>query len=102
MALFTQIGLCQSCKLIHEVCIFDQTIIYLINSIIFQSTTEPYAFIEFAEHQAATRAILVMNKRLVMGREIKVNWAMTSANMPHRTDTSSMCTHHQNFRPLFV
>jgi nucleolysin TIA-1/TIAR len=70
MALFTQIGPCKNCKIIHE------------------STIDPYAFIEFTEHQAAARALLAMNKRLVMGREIKVNWAATSTSATNKTDTS--------------
>jgi hypothetical protein len=39
-----------------------------------------------------------MNKRLVMGREIKVNWATTSASGIHKADTSSECIiNPQNF-----
>jgi hypothetical protein len=30
-----------------------------------------------------------MNKRLVMGREIKVNWATTSTGATNKADTSS-------------
>lgn len=32
-----------------------------------------------------------MNKRLVMGKEIKVNWATTSTNTVSKVDTSSKC-----------
>jgi hypothetical protein len=32
-----------------------------------------------------------MNKRLVMGREIKVNWATTSTGGINKADTSSEC-----------
>lgn len=56
-----------------------------------QSTGDPYAFIEFTEHQAAAHALLAMNKRLIMGKEIKVNWAMTSTNTNTKVDTSSKC-----------
>jgi len=52
-------------------------------------TSDPYAFIEFTEHQAAANALLAMNKRLVMGKEIKVNWATTSASSTSKIDTSS-------------
>jgi nucleolysin TIA-1/TIAR len=52
-------------------------------------TSDPYAFIEFTEHQAAANALLAMNKRLVMGREIKVNWATTSTGGTNKIDTSS-------------
>ncbi|CAF1162310.1 unnamed protein product [Rotaria sp. Silwood1] len=51
-------------------------------------SSDPYAFIEFAEHQPAANALLAMNKRLVMGREIKVNWATTSASGINKVDTS--------------
>ncbi|CAF4653874.1 unnamed protein product, partial [Rotaria sp. Silwood2] len=51
-------------------------------------TSDPYAFIEFAEHQPAANALLAMNKRLVMGREIKVNWATTSTGGTNKVDTS--------------
>jgi hypothetical protein len=30
-----------------------------------------------------------MNKRLVMGKEIKVNWATTSTNATNKVDTTS-------------
>lgn len=70
MALFTQMGPCKTCKIIHE------------------PTSDPYAFIEFTEHQAAANALLAMNKRLVMGKEIKVNWATTSASSTNKIDTS--------------
>ncbi len=61
----------------------------------FQPTSDPYAFIEFAEHQAAAHALLAMNKRLVMGKEIKVNWATTSASATNKIDTSSMYIHNR-------
>ncbi|UJR22098.1 hypothetical protein I4U23_025164 [Adineta vaga] len=70
MALFTQMGPCKNCKIIHE------------------PTSDPYAFIEFTEHQAAANALLAMNKRLVMGKEIKVNWATTSTPGTNKMDTS--------------
>ncbi|CAF3662191.1 unnamed protein product [Rotaria socialis] len=76
MVLFKQIGPCRSCKIIHE------------------ATSDPYAFIEFAEHQAAAHALLAMNKRLVMGKEIKVNWATTSATTSVKVDTTK---HHHIF-----
>lgn len=57
--------------------------------LLFQPTGDPYAFIEFAEHQSAANALLAMNKRMVMGREIKVNWATTSTGIVYKVDTSS-------------
>ena len=41
---------------------------------------DPYCFVEFAHHQAASAAITAMNKRLCMGKEMKVgmlkNWSV--------------------------
>ncbi|CAF1019698.1 unnamed protein product [Didymodactylos carnosus] len=69
LALFTQIGPCKGCKIIHE------------------PGNDPYAFIEFNEHQIAAHALLAMNKRLCMGKEMKVNWATTSGHQS-KVDTS--------------
>ena len=35
---------------------------------------DPYCFVEFAHHQAASAAITAMNKRLCMGKEMKVSF----------------------------
>ncbi|CAF1545800.1 unnamed protein product [Didymodactylos carnosus] len=54
LALFTQIGPCKGCKIIHEVR-------SLLN----------HAFLsEFNEHQTAAHALLAMNKRLCMGKKL--------------------------------
>ena len=34
----------------------------------FQPGNDPYAFVEFAEHQAAAAALMAMNKRMCLGR----------------------------------
>lgn len=60
IALFGQLGSIKNCKIIHE------------------PGTDPYAFIEFADHQAAAAALLAMNKRLCLGKEMKVNWATST------------------------
>ncbi|KAI0211965.1 hypothetical protein LSAT2_003150 [Lamellibrachia satsuma] len=51
IALFGQIGPCKGCKIIHE------------------PGNDPYAFVEFAEHQAAAAALMAMNKRMCLGRK---------------------------------
>lgn len=69
MALFGQISPVKGCKLIHE------------------PTADPYAFVEFNDTSGARSALLAMNKRQCMGRELKVNWA-TSPGYQARQDTS--------------
>ncbi|XP_076436961.1 cytotoxic granule associated RNA binding protein TIA1-like isoform X2 [Babylonia areolata] len=81
MALFGQIGTCKSCKIIHE------------------SGNDPYAFVEFFDHQSAAAALAAMNKRMCMGKEMKVNWASAPSLNP-KTDTSrsrSRGEHHHIF-----
>ncbi|CAF0927736.1 unnamed protein product [Brachionus calyciflorus] len=70
LALFSQIGECKSCKIIHE------------------PGNDPYAFIEFAETQAAAAALSAMNKRSCLGKEMKVNWATTSGAHQTKVDSS--------------
>lgn len=74
-ALFGQIGTVKSCKIIRE------------------GVNDPYAFIEFANHQSATTALTAMNKRSLNKKEMKVNWATSPGNQP-KADTS---THHHIF-----
>lgn len=69
LALFGQIGTCKSCKIIHE------------------AGNDPYAFVEFFDHGAAAAALAAMNKRMCMGKEMKVNWASAPSLAP-KTDTS--------------
>jgi nucleolysin TIA-1/TIAR len=69
VTLFGQLGSCKGCKLIHE------------------AGNDLYAFVEFAEHRDAQLALLAMNKRIVLGREMKVNWA-TSPGSTSKMDTS--------------
>ena len=40
--------------------------------ILMTAGNDPYCFVEFAHHQAASAAITAMNKRLCMGKEMKV------------------------------
>lgn len=74
-ALFGQMGTVKGIKIIRE------------------AGNDPYAFIEFSNHQAASTALTAMNKRLFLDKEMKVNWATSPGNQP-KTDTS---THHHIF-----
>lgn len=56
--LFTQIGPVAKCKIIWE-----------------NNAQEPYAFVEFGDHTTANQALNIMNKRVLLGKEMKVNWA---------------------------
>lgn len=70
VALFSQIGHVNGCKIIHE------------------PGSDPYCFVEFADHQAASTALLTMNKRQCLGRELKVNWATSPGAAGPKQDTS--------------
>lgn len=70
VALFSQIGTVNGCKIIHE------------------PGNDPYCFVEFADHQAAATALLTMNKRQCLGRELKVNWATSPGAAGPKQDTS--------------
>ncbi|XP_052102558.1 nucleolysin TIAR-like isoform X3 [Mytilus californianus] len=48
---------------------------------------DPYCFVEFYEHKDAAAALSAMNKRMCMGREMKVNWATSPSSAP-KQDTS--------------
>lgn len=73
--LFSQIGQVKGCKVIRE------------------PGNDPYAFIDFANHQGAATALAAMNKRLFLEKEMKVNWATSPGNQP-KLDTSN---HHHIF-----
>lgn len=75
LALFGQIGLVRSCKIIRE------------------TGNDPYAFLEFESHQSAATALGAMNRRVFLEREMKVNWATSPGNQP-KQDTSQ---HHHIF-----
>ncbi|XP_076308110.1 cytotoxic granule associated RNA binding protein TIA1-like isoform X2 [Tachypleus tridentatus] len=75
LALFGQIGPVKGCKIIQE------------------TGNDPYCFVEFTDHQAAAAALLAMNKRHCLGKEMKVNWATSPGNTP-KQDTSK---HHHIF-----
>jgi nucleolysin TIA-1/TIAR len=69
-ALFSQIGPVKGCKIIRE------------------PGNDPYAFLEFTNHQGAATALAAMNKRLFLDKEMKVNWATSPGNQP-KQDTSN-------------
>lgn len=73
--LFSQIGPVKGCKIIRE------------------PGNDPYAFVEFTNHQSASTALAAMNKRVFLDKEMKVNWATSPGNQP-KTDTSN---HHHIF-----
>jgi len=75
LALFNQIGPVKGCKIIRE------------------PGNDPYCFVEFQHHQAASAALTAMNKRLCLGKEMKVNWATSPGGAP-KQDTSQ---HHHIF-----
>jgi len=75
LALFNQIGPVKGCKIIRE------------------PGNDPYCFVEFQHNQAASAALTAMNKRLCMGKEMKVNWATSPGGAP-KQDTSQ---HHHIF-----
>lgn len=74
-ALFSQIGAVKGSKIIRE------------------PGNDPYAFVEFTNHQCAATALAAMNKRSFLDREMKVNWATSPGNQP-KLDTSN---HHHIF-----
>ncbi|KAL7298280.1 hypothetical protein TKK_0008631 [Trichogramma kaykai] len=73
--LFSQIGMVKGCKIIRE------------------AGNDPYAFVEFNDHQCAATALAAMNKRMFLQKEMKVNWATSPGNQP-KLDTSN---HHHIF-----
>lgn len=74
-ALFSQMGPVKGCKIIRE------------------PGNDPYAFVEFTNHQSAATALAAMNKRMFLEKEMKVNWATSPGNQT-KQDTSS---HHHIF-----
>lgn len=74
--LFSQMGPLNGCKIIHE------------------PGNDPYCFVEYADHQSAANALSTYNKRKVLGRELKVNWATSPGASGPKQDTSK---HHHIF-----
>jgi len=76
LALFSQMGVVNHCKIIHE------------------PGNDPYCFVEFHDHNAAANALMTMNKRQCLGKELKVNWATSGGSNAPKMDTSK---HHHIF-----
>lgn len=81
MVLFNQIGPVKGCKIIRD------------------PGSDPYCFVEFQHHQAASAALTAMNKRSCLGKEMKVNWASTPGAAPGASSNSKKDTseHHHIF-----
>lgn len=77
MALFGQMGPVKGCKIIREMAHFNPN---AANGYPPQPP-DPYAFVEFANHDAALAALTAMNKRQCMNRELRVNWAANSGGV---------------------
>jgi len=78
LALFGQIGPVKGCKIIRE-----------------PGGGDPYCFVEFTHHAAASAALTAMNRRVCLGKEMKVNWATSSTGTQQgKVDTSQ---HHHIF-----
>lgn len=69
ISVFSTIGPVNKCKIIHD------------------NINEPYAFIEFTDNTSAVNALTAMNRRNLLGREMRVNWA-TSPGQQVKVDTS--------------
>lgn len=57
LALFGQIGPVKGCKIIRE-----------------PGGGDPYCFVEFTHHAAASAALTAMNRRRCLDKEMKVSW----------------------------
>eukprot|EP00088_Acartia_fossae_P049890 TRINITY_DN5533_c0_g1_i1.p1 TRINITY_DN5533_c0_g1~~TRINITY_DN5533_c0_g1_i1.p1 ORF type:complete len:306 (+),score=64.00 TRINITY_DN5533_c0_g1_i1:116-1033(+) len=79
MVLFNQIGPVKGCKIIRD------------------PGSDPYCFIEFAHHQAASAALTAMNKRSCLGREMKVNWASSPGQGNQSNNKKDTSDHHHIF-----
>ena len=77
VSIFSPMGQITGCKIIHD-----------------SPGSDPYAFIDFADYNSASAALMTMNKRQCLGREIRVNWATSPGSAGVKTDTSR---HHHIF-----
>uniref|UniRef100_A0A7E4ZSI1 Nucleolysin TIA-1/TIAR n=1 Tax=Panagrellus redivivus TaxID=6233 RepID=A0A7E4ZSI1_PANRE len=67
--------------------LFSQIGIVTKTKVIFDTASDPYAFVEFADHTSAAQALQAMNHRSLLEREMKVNWA-TQPGTQQKVDTS--------------
>ncbi|KAL6736735.1 hypothetical protein Aduo_007052 [Ancylostoma duodenale] len=56
--------------------------------VIFDGTNDPYAFVEFSDHNMAAQALQTMNRRMLLDKEMKVNWAVEPGQQQPKVDTS--------------
>nr|XP_040565401.1 nucleolysin TIA-1-like [Lepeophtheirus salmonis] len=75
LALFGQLGAVKGCKIIRE------------------GASDPYCFVEFAHPASAAAALTAMNKRICLGKEMKVNWASSPGG------SSDSVVHHNLPKP---
>ena len=68
LAVFSAIGSVKGCKIIRE------------------PGCDPYCFVEFSSHGAANAALTSMNKRMLLSKEIKVNWAASPGGAPKQVN----------------
>ncbi|EGT49455.1 CBN-TIAR-2 protein [Caenorhabditis brenneri] len=80
--LFNQMGAVTKAKIIFD----------------FQGLADPYAFIEFSDHNQAAQALQSMNGRQLLDRELRVNWAV-EPNQPG--DSSRKMDYSRHFH-VFV
>jgi nucleolysin TIA-1/TIAR len=67
--------------------LFGQIGLVTKTKVIFDANSDPYAFVEFVDHYTATQALTAMNRRLLLDKEMKVNWA-TQPGTQQKIDTS--------------
>eukprot|EP00096_Caligus_rogercresseyi_P009030 TRINITY_DN2994_c0_g1_i1.p1 TRINITY_DN2994_c0_g1~~TRINITY_DN2994_c0_g1_i1.p1 ORF type:complete len:403 (+),score=114.85 TRINITY_DN2994_c0_g1_i1:94-1209(+) len=88
LALFGQLGAVQGCKIIRE------------------GASDPYCFVEFVHPGSAAAALTAMNKRICLGKEMKVNWASSPGgatasdpliNTPGTGNKQDTSAHHHIF-----
>ncbi|CAB3404273.1 unnamed protein product [Caenorhabditis bovis] len=68
--------------------LFNQVATVTKTKIIFDGTSDPYAFVEFLDHDQAAQALQTMNKRLLLNKEMKVNWAVEPGQQTVKVDTT--------------
>uniref|UniRef100_A0A8R1ET61 RRM domain-containing protein n=1 Tax=Caenorhabditis japonica TaxID=281687 RepID=A0A8R1ET61_CAEJA len=68
--------------------LFNQIGMVTKTKIIFDGLNDPYAFVEFSDHQQASQALQTMNKRMLLEKEMRVNWAIE----PGHSDRSKLDT----------
>ncbi|CAJ0561460.1 unnamed protein product, partial [Mesorhabditis spiculigera] len=68
--------------------LFGQVGVVTKAKVVYDPHSDPYAFIEFTEHNEAANALGVMNRRVLLERELKVNWATEPGQQQVKVDTS--------------